>query len=415
MNIGAVSQGIMEVAAASNPIPESTGDGSFFQNVEKALSTINTVSLNDEQEALDLGEFSGAVASLIMSFYANGGNVIELQDAQTMADTILGSDAMLDLLSYNEVTLNDIFLSNLNGGVLNGSGNLEDKIANMDFSSLIDAISKELSVDFDLGKDMNQLISQIMKEIQTGMEQNVENSKLGEANTLFDVVGKIRVDSEPQERNNEVAEATNNNETVNQETVIKTGQEDRINTEKKSDYKNEVKDSGAEVKMTGEVGNVVTNFEKAEITLERPIESADLAGSVLELMETSVANGKDSLFIKLKPDFLGGIAIKLAMSEDGVVAKIVTSNERTQSMLAAQLSTLETNLKEKGIDVARMEVLYNPLNQDGQRQNDGGQGRSGGNSSNRRFAIDEIDDDSHLQYLQLMGEEEELEEGVYNA
>ena len=164
MNIGAVSQGMMEVAAASNPIPESTGDGSFFQNVEKALSTMNTVSLNDEQEALDLGEFSGAVASLIMSFYANGGNVIELQDAQTMADTILGSDAMLDLLSYNEVTLNDIFLSNLNGGVLNGSGNLEDKIANMDFSSLIDAISKELSVDFDLGKDMNQLISQFITE-----------------------------------------------------------------------------------------------------------------------------------------------------------------------------------------------------------------------------------------------------------
>ena len=83
-------------------------------------------------------------------------------------------------------------------------------------------------------------------------------------------------------------------------------------------------------------------------------------------------------------------------------------------MLASQLTNLESTLKDKGIDVARMEVLYNPLNQDGQGQSNKGHREDRGNSS-RSFVIEDSEDDASLQYLQLIGEDEELEEGVYNA
>ena len=194
MNIGAISSNIMDVGNGLGAAENSSDiGGSFFQDVERALSTMNTVSLKEEQDALDLDGVNSAVVSLIMSFYASGGNVIELQDAQAMTDIILGSDAMLDLLSYNEVTLNDIFLSNLNGGVLSGSDNLMDKINNMDFSQIIGAIKDEVSSDINIDDNMSQLIVKIMDEIQSGTNQKIENTHLNEANVIFDFVGKIRV------------------------------------------------------------------------------------------------------------------------------------------------------------------------------------------------------------------------------
>ena len=430
MNIGAISSNIMDVGNGLGAAENSSDiGGSFFQDVERALSTMNTVSLKEEQDALDLDGVNSAVVSLIMSFYASGGNVIELQDAQAMTDIILGSDAMLDLLSYNEVTLNDIFLSNLNGGVLSGSDNLMDKINNMDFSQIICAIKDEVSSDINIDDNMSQLIVKIMNEIQSGTNQKIENTHLNEANVIFDVVGKIRVDGEDTLdeaviKDQDISQILNKEDSIqDQETIIKTGHDDRnnhkdrIHVGKKTDYSGDVKNRTDVTKVNDKNAfgmSSISKLERAEITLERPIESAGLANSVLEIMQTSITNGNNSLFIKLKPDFLGGIAIKLAMSEGGVVAKIVTTSERTQNMLASQLTNLESTLKDKGIDVARMEVLYNPLNQDGQGQSNKGHREDRGNSS-RSFVIEDSEDDASLQYLQLIGEDEELEEGVYNA
>lgn len=430
MNIGAISSNIMDVGNGLGAAENSSDiGGSFFQDVERALSTMNTVSLKEEQDALDLDGVNSAVVSLIMSFYASGGNVIELQDAQAMTDIILGSDAMLDLLSYNEVTLNDIFLSNLNGGVLSGSDNLMDKINNMDFSQIIGAIKDEVSSDINIDDNMSQLIVKIMDEIQSGTNQKIENTHLNEANVIFDVVGKIRVDGEDTLdeaviKDQDISQVLNKEDSIqDQETIIKTGHDDRnnhkdrIHVGKKTDYSGDVKNRTDVTKVNDKNAfgmSSISKLERAEITLERPIESASLANSVLEVMQTSITNGNNSLFIKLKPDFLGGIAIKLAMSEGGVVAKIVTTSERTQNMLASQLTNLESTLKDKGIDVARMEVLYNPLNQDGQGQSNKGHREDRGNSS-RSFVIEDSEDDASLQYLQLIGEDEELEEGVYNA
>ncbi len=430
MNIGAISSNIMDVGNGLGAAENSSDiGGSFFQDVERALSTMNTVSLKEEQDALDLDGVNSAVVSLIMSFYASGGNVIELQDAQAMTDIILGSDAMLDLLSYNEVTLNDIFLSNLNGGVLSGSDNLMDKINNMDFSQIIGAIKDEVSSDINIDDNMSQLIVKIMDEIQSGTNQKIENAHLNEANVIFDVVGKIRVDGEDTLdeaviKDQDISQILNKEDSIqDQETIIKTGHDDRnnhkdrIHVGKKTDYSGDVKNRTDVTKVNDKNAfgmSSISKLERAEITLERPIESAGLANSVLEVMQTSITNGNNSLFIKLKPDFLGGIAIKLAMSEGGVVAKIVTTSERTQNMLASQLTNLESTLKDKGIDVARMEVLYNPLNQDGQGQSNKGHREDRGNSS-RSFVIEDSEDDASLQYLQLIGEDEELEEGVYNA
>lgn len=403
MNIEAVSQNVTDLGSSQQVnVNKPESDLSFSKSVEEALSTMNSVSLKDEQDAIDPAEFAEEITSLIMSFYADGGVIVDLQDAQAMADIILNSDAMLDLLSYNDVTLNDIFLANLNGGLV--ENNVMSAIEGMDFSQIIETINQEISADLNLDENISELITKIMGEIETHVNQNGENTKLSEANKLYDVVSQFRVEEKDSD---------------NADNIIRTGQEDRIHTDKKTDHRSEVKSKTvSESKpVAGNepiMGNV-SQVQAAEITVARPIESAALAGSVLEVIETSLVNGKDSLFIQLKPDFLGGIAIKLSMSEEGVVAKIVASNETTQSLLAGQLNNMEAALREKGIDVARMEVLYNPLNQEGQRQNSNGGQEQGRRGYSRGFAVDEIDDDVNLQYLQLMGEEEQIETGVYNA
>ena len=68
MNIGAISSNIMDVGNGLGAAENSSDiGGSFFQDVERALSTMNTVSLKEEQDALDLDGVNSAVVSLIMS------------------------------------------------------------------------------------------------------------------------------------------------------------------------------------------------------------------------------------------------------------------------------------------------------------------------------------------------------------
>lgn len=436
MNIGALSQAVAESGAGLNlPTPGISSDGTFSQNVEKALSSMNKASLKDEQDALDLSFAQGSVASLIMTFFAGGGSKINLQDAQIMADKILGSDAMLDLLSYNEVSLNDIFLSNLNGGVLNGSQTLGDKIQNMDFTQLIDAIKGEISADIDLDSNFKELISQVMDEIAMNVNESSGKEQVSQSSAIFSAIGQLKTDADQKKDSNGTQANSEGVAGVQGETVEEAGEsvykqeanrnQSDDNLANKQDVeidgfakaKNQV-DTKQEVKTSthNSYGSLGTEkLEMAEITLKNPIEATTFTTRVLESIEASLAKGNDSLFIKLKPDFLGGIAIKLAVSEGGVIARIVTNNEKTQNMLASQLSNLESSLKEKGIDVARMEVLYNPLNGDGQGQSkgDNNQGSKGGS---RSYVIDNMKDVDSLEYLQILGEEEEdLTGDVYKA
>lgn len=83
--------------------------------------------------------------------------------------------------------------------------------------------------------------------------------------------------------------------------------------------------------------------------------------SMIEAMRTAVSEEASELTLQLKPQHLGGLTISLTMSADGLMAKLSTANKDVQYMLNDQIINLQDSLKEKGVQIVQMEVIYDQM------------------------------------------------------
>lgn len=138
-------------------------------------------------------------------------------------------------------------------------------------------------------------------------------------------------------------------------------------------------------------------------------------GKLVEQVRTAVSNEKQELFIQLKPEHLGGLAIALSMTEKGLTAKLATSSHEVQSMLNSDLVAMQEALREKGINVVQMEVIYDQsanmagssFSENGGRWFGSGQGGSGtfGNNDSAIMDVSEL----FVDYGNLLEPESSLE------
>ncbi len=80
--------------------------------------------------------------------------------------------------------------------------------------------------------------------------------------------------------------------------------------------------------------------------------------TLLEQVESAVSQEKSELYIKFKPDVLGGMQIRLTMTQEGLHAQIRTSDAAMRSVIGAELSQLTESLRARGIEVVEMDVYY---------------------------------------------------------
>lgn len=99
-----------------------------------------------------------------------------------------------------------------------------------------------------------------------------------------------------------------------------------------------------------------------------------------QLVDRAAAGLKDGTYlmdIRLKPEHLGMVTVRMALDADGLVVRIHALNNAVENTLSAQAATLEQALRDRGIDVVRVEVAQPNLqngterrdtSQDGRRQ-----------------------------------------------
>lgn len=110
--------------------------------------------------------------------------------------------------------------------------------------------------------------------------------------------------------------------------------------------------------------------------------SSDNVLRIVDRVSTQVTEGRYDFDVKLKPEFLGEVNIKLTM-EDGVIRmQIKTDDMSVRGMLSDQAASLQNALKEKGVTLSSVDVTYeSQASLDGGKQpfeqNDG-QRRQGG-------------------------------------
>ncbi|MGI6152224.1 MAG: flagellar hook-length control protein FliK [Christensenellaceae bacterium] len=87
----------------------------------------------------------------------------------------------------------------------------------------------------------------------------------------------------------------------------------------------------------------------------------NVQSQLLEQVKSIVTKDKTEFYIQLKPEHLGGLSIMLAAEEGGLVAKLMTANKNVHGIIQADQTQMLEALREKGINVVQMEVIYDQM------------------------------------------------------
>ena len=92
----------------------------------------------------------------------------------------------------------------------------------------------------------------------------------------------------------------------------------------------------------------------------RPLSADNLFAAMVERI-VSLPEASPHMEISLKPDHLGKLTIDLRLSENGLSAKILASDEGVRNLLASHINSLGDTLAERGIRLDNVQVLYSAL------------------------------------------------------
>jgi flagellar hook-length control protein FliK len=89
-----------------------------------------------------------------------------------------------------------------------------------------------------------------------------------------------------------------------------------------------------------------------------PVRQENRVEEMVSRIETMQNETKQSMTIQLKPEFLGKVALEVAVDAAGLHVKISAANSDVRAMVSGQINTLIQSLEHKGIQVVEVEVAY---------------------------------------------------------
>ena len=95
---------------------------------------------------------------------------------------------------------------------------------------------------------------------------------------------------------------------------------------------------------------------------EAPVRTENLFDEMISRIETMQTDSVKTMTIQLKPEFLGKVALEIAMDASGLHVRIDAGNSDVRAMINGQINALIESLENKGIEVAEVEVAYTGIN-----------------------------------------------------
>jgi len=99
-----------------------------------------------------------------------------------------------------------------------------------------------------------------------------------------------------------------------------------------------------------------------QATADRPVSKENLFEEMVSRIDTMQTDSARTMTIQLKPEFMGKVALEIAMDATGLHVRIDAANSEIRSLINGQLNTLIESLHNKGIEVAEVEVAYTGVN-----------------------------------------------------
>ena len=146
-------------------------------------------------------------------------------------------------------------------------------------------------------------------------------------------------------------------------------------------------------------------------TSDAPVKTENLFEEMVARIETMQTDERRTMSIQLKPEFLGKVALEIAMDAAGMHVKISAADSDVRVMLNSQINALIESLTNKGIEVAEVEVAYTGV--DNGDLKDSNNDRARPDSSRRSYRADRVEEGAAFYAaLQLDPLEYYLDAGV---
>jgi flagellar hook-length control protein FliK len=98
--------------------------------------------------------------------------------------------------------------------------------------------------------------------------------------------------------------------------------------------------------------------QMTQATISTPVKPENLFQEMISRVETMQNDTKSTMTIQLNPEFLGKVALEVAVDAAGLHVKINAEDSGVRNMINSQLTALIESLESKGIEVVEVEVAY---------------------------------------------------------
>lgn len=302
------------------------------ENIEALLENLSSLISKLEENTLNLEDIDLGFLNL------------ENTEAEELLNTLE------QFLSEESYFSNDELVQ-INEKMGNLSFSLEDEITKI-MKSLKEGPEELLSEEIlnNLTSLKNELV-QVVNETKTIKEDvldlNVEDSK---EQFLID-----ESQNEDLEFNEESSKELSNEDIQNIKGIEEKSIEENIVEEMEDvDVEKNVSDS-----YTFETIDRTTNKEAPKI-IENPlpqVEEKEIIEQIVNKAKLIVEDNKQEIRIKLKPEILGDLILKMEVVKGSVLAKIMVDNHRTKELIEANLVQLQEDMKENNLEIKTFEVF----------------------------------------------------------
>lgn len=380
----------------SKDINKAENSNSFSSILEKTKDT--DISLNSKdniKRSKNLSDKKEKVEEDLSKDQVNIANNEAIDEILSMINSIY---QMILSLEENTDSFNDIDIQSLN----------------IELEGISNALNQLLTSDKAM--DLNNENIELFKELKSILS-NEENgftfvgqedlTKLKEAfnilNDLYDnILAANNMDLEYD--NKKLSNDRNNKEPsveVSKDEFLLRKDGGKLNNEVPIDYNNESKDESETLDMNTEtpVFEILKNGENVQdldFNMEniQQIDKEDLVNQIVEKINLSLGNDKQEIKVRLKPDILGDLILKMELKDGNLIAKLIVDNYKTKEFIEMNLMQLKEQVKENGLEIKTFEVFVG-TNEDFERDE-----REGFYNNNKKSTKLKIKNDS-LKELQV--------------
>jgi len=159
-----------------------------------------------------------------------------------------------------------------------------------------------------------------------------------------------------------------------------------------------------------QIGNITQkSFENQISDYLKPDKATEVRKPFFEQIikgfETLKSNGNKELTVKLKPEFLGELNVKLTQSKEGIIAKINAERPEVRQAILSNILELQEHLREKGINIATIDVYCENADsfENSRRFSESRKGNSGFDRSKERLIVAEDEELNKVRFDELFG------------